>query len=170
MPHRVHIYFFQALLVLSIALACNADHPDHHKHEDKKAEKSPVKPAKKAVVNDLKDLKKEHRTIVSKVPIKKRPPPLKARNYKLKNTVRTVPKVLKKLPVPPRKSRRINPLKKQPKHHHRRVLQKVRASSPKVHHHQKVAQVQHKRPTGGRVNNFSRFLRAFGRQLNRPVL
>ena len=163
-----------------LALACNADHHHHdHKHESEKTkvEKSPVK---KAVVQDLKDLKKEHRSIVvNKVPNKKRQPQVRARNYQLKNTVRSgPPKInLKKLPLKPlppqRKSRRISPLKKQlskPHRNHRRVLKKVRGL-PKVHHHQKVAHVQHKRPApAGRVNNFSRFLRAFGRQLNRPVL
>jgi len=174
--------FVLALLIVSmLALACNADHHHHdHKHESEKTkvEKSPVK---KAVVQDLKDLKKEHRSIVvNKVPNKKRQPQVRARNYQLKNTVRSgPPKVnLKKLPLKPlppqRKSRRISPLKKQlskPHRNHRRVLKKVRGL-PKVHHHQKVAHVQHKRPAAPavRVNNFSRFLRAFGRQLNRPVL
>jgi len=173
--------FVGALLIVSmLALACKADHQHHdHQHEDKtKVEKSPVKKAVEDL-KDLKDLKKEHRSIaVNKVPPKKRQPQVRARNYKLKNTVRNgPPKVnLKKLPIPPpRKSRRISPsLKKplnKPHHPYRRVLKKVRGGSPKVHHHQKVAHVQHKRPApAGRVNNFSRFLRAFGRQLNRPVL
>ena len=159
-----------------LALAANADHHDHHEHhhkDEKVQEKSkPLEKVEKSkVAKDPKELQKKpsRPILVNKVPRKRlAPPPRNPRNHKLKNVVRTGgPKVHKKVPVPPpRKSRRISPLKKQQKR--RRVLQKVQA--PKVPHiHQKVQQkVQHKRPQ--RVNNFSRFLRAFGRQLNRPVL
>ena len=146
-----------------LVLAANADHHKEHEHKDKE------KTTKKAVVSkdnpkDLKQKQPSKPILVNKVPRKRPPPPNLSRNYKLKNIVRTSgPKSLKKLPLPPRKSRRINPVKKQ--QNRRRVLKKV--PNPKVH--PKVQQkVQHKRPQ--RVNNFSRFLRAFGRQLNRPVL
>ena len=163
-----------------LVLAAKADHHEHHDHHHKE-EKIPEKiPAEKIepkskVAKDPKELPKKtpiRPLLVNKPPRKRLPPPPRdPRVHKLKNVVQTggqkVHKVHKKIPVlPPRKSRRISPLKKQKQQKRRRVLQKV--PNPKIHTHQKVQHVQHKRPQ--RVNNFSRFLRAFGRQLNRPVL